>query len=73
MSCEKRVIAQCDFGCVDVCACGNVAVHVGNASVRLPKQAFLGFCRMMDEAFAVVADQEAGVHENEWESREDSN
>jgi hypothetical protein len=65
MDCERTVVARCEVGCVDVCVCGTVGVHLGNASVRIPREAFLGFCRMMDDAFAVVTEQETRVCENE--------
>jgi hypothetical protein len=62
MECEKRTIARCEYGCIDVCStCGAVGVHLGNASVRMTKEMFVSFCRMVDEGFSAFMEQEIGA------------
>jgi hypothetical protein len=62
---------------IDVCTCGTVGVHFGNASIRMPRDAFFGFCRMVDEAFAnrmaqALAAQDANAGDSEESAHDDA-
>jgi len=49
------LLSEHRFGNVSLCKCGNVTVSFGNASMRVHKNEFVGFMRMVDEAFGKVA------------------
>lgn len=58
MECETSYVARSRVGAVTVCGCGNVTVHCGNASMRIPRQFFTAFACMVDEAFSSLAQKE---------------
>lgn len=60
VACQTKVVARCKFGSIQSCSCGTMHVRCGNASMALPREAFVSFARMVDDAFATVAHEEIG-------------
>jgi hypothetical protein len=61
-----QTVAECEMGRIDMCTCGTMHVHIGNATVRMPMDQFFSFSTMVGEAFSKVmqeifADSETGT------------